>query len=73
MTRDTLVLLPISYEGWDEAGGDYGDIQLYKVEFTEDFGPWKKGEKEEYLVILQLKGAVESPSKKINVKLVPTE
>jgi len=34
---------PFVYDGWDEAGGDYGDVQFYKVEFTEDFGPIKKG------------------------------
>lgn len=34
-----------TYNGWDEAGGDFGDVQFYKVEFTEDFGPIKKGEK----------------------------
>lgn len=34
-----------TYDGWDDAGGDFGDIQFYKVEFAEDFGPIKKGDK----------------------------
>lgn len=34
-----------TYDGWDESGGDFGDVQFYKVEFTEDFGPIKAGEK----------------------------
>lgn len=34
-----------TYDGWDEGGGDFGDVQFYKVEFTEDFGPIKSGEK----------------------------
>lgn len=42
---------PFTYDGWDEAGGDYGDIQFYKVEFTEDFGPIKKGSKFDCVVV----------------------
>lgn len=40
-----------TYDGWDEAGGEYGDIQFYKVEFTEDFGAIKKGEKFDCVII----------------------
>lgn len=40
-----------TYDGWDEAGGDYGDVQFYKVEFTEDFGPIKKGERFDCVVV----------------------
>lgn len=42
--RDTHKSLPFTFSGWDMAG-DYGDIQFYNVEFTEDFGPIRKGEK----------------------------
>lgn len=49
--RTTDKAFPISYEGWDEAGGDYGDIQFYKAEFTEDFGPVKKGDKFDCVII----------------------
>ena len=38
-------IFPLTYTGWDEACGDYGDISLYDVEFTENFGPIKKGDK----------------------------
>lgn len=34
-----------TYEGWDEGDGEFGDVQFYKVEFTEDFGPIMKGSK----------------------------
>ena len=36
---------PLTYSGWDEGCGEYGDIQFYDVEFTDDFGPIKKGDK----------------------------
>lgn len=35
---------PFVYDGWDEAGGNYGDIQFYDVQFVENFGPIKKGQ-----------------------------
>ena len=43
--RTTEKAFGFTYDGWDEGGGDYGDVQFYKVEFTEDFGPIKKGSK----------------------------
>ena len=42
---------PFTYDGWDEAGGYYGDTQFYDVEFIEDFGPIKKGGKFDCVVI----------------------
>jgi len=47
---------PFTYDGWDEAGGDYGDVQFYKVEFTEDFGPIKKGSKFDCVVVYHCEG-----------------
>jgi hypothetical protein len=44
---------PFTYDGWDEAGGDYGDVQFYKVEFTEDFGPVVTGKKFDCVVVYQ--------------------
>lgn len=35
---------PFVYDGWDEAGGDYGDIQFYNVQFVEKFGKIKAGD-----------------------------
>ena len=43
--RTTEKAFGFTYEGWDEGCSDYGDVQFYKVEFTEDFGPIKKGDK----------------------------
>jgi GTP-dependent phosphoenolpyruvate carboxykinase len=40
--REKHNTLPFTYDGWDGCG-DEGDIQFYNVEFTEDFGPFKKG------------------------------
>ena len=44
---------PFTYDEWDKAGEDYGDIQLYKVEFTEDFGPVSEGDKFDCVVVYQ--------------------
>lgn len=43
--RTTEKAFGFTYDGWDEGGGDFGDVQFYKVEFTENFGPIKAGEK----------------------------
>lgn len=43
--RTTEKAFGFTYEGWDDGGGDYGDVQFYKVEFTADFGPIKTGSK----------------------------
>lgn len=43
--RTTEKAFGFTYDGWDEGGGDFGDVQFYKVEFTEEFGPIKKGDK----------------------------
>ena len=53
--RTTDKIFPFSYEGWDEACGDYGDIQFYGVEFTEDFGPIKKGSQFDCVAIYHTK------------------
>ena len=52
-TKDSV--FPFTYTDWDEAGGDYGDIQFYKVEFVEDFGDIKKGETFDCVVIYHSK------------------
>ena len=49
-------LLPFTYDGWDEGGGDYGDIQFYKVEFVEDFGAAKVGDKFDCVTIYHKNG-----------------
>ena len=54
ITKDKV--FPFTYDGWDEAGGDFGDIQFYKVEFVEDFGDIKKGETFDCVVIYHSKG-----------------
>ena len=33
-----------SYKGWDEGGGDYGDVQLYDVVLAVDTKKFKKGD-----------------------------
>lgn len=48
-------MFPFTYDGWDEACGDFGDIQFYKVEFTDDFGPIKKGSKFDCVVVYHCK------------------
>jgi len=55
-TRTQDKAFPFTYNGWDEAGGDFGDIQFYKVEFVEDFGSIKKGETFDCVVIYHCKG-----------------
>lgn len=52
-------IFPFTFQGWDEAGGDYGDITFYDPEFTEDFGPIKKGETFDSVTILYCKGILE--------------
>jgi hypothetical protein len=49
-------VIPINFDGWD--GGDPGEIQFYDAEFTEDFGPWRKGETAGCLFISILTGEV---------------
>jgi hypothetical protein len=44
-------VFPFIFDGWDEAGGNYGDIQFSNVEFIEDFGPIKKGSKFDCVMI----------------------
>lgn len=49
---------PFTYDGWDEACGDYGDIQFYNVEFVEDFGPIKTGDKFDCVVVYHCQGKI---------------
>lgn len=35
-------ILPFSWDGWDQ--NEISDLQFYKVEFTDDFGVFSKGE-----------------------------
>lgn len=51
---------PFKYNGWDEGCGDYGDIQYYDVEFTEDFGPIKKGQKFDCVFVEHDKGMLQA-------------
>ena len=37
MSRTSEKAFGFTYDGWDEGGGDFGGVQYYKVEFTEDF------------------------------------
>ena len=57
--RKKEAAFPFTFQGWDEAGGDYGDITFYKPEFTEDFGPIKKGESFDSATILHCNGVME--------------
>lgn len=41
MKKETV--LPLTWNGWDQA--DVMIFQFYDVEFTEDFGTFKKGDK----------------------------
>jgi hypothetical protein len=49
-------VIPIIFDGWDN--DDPGDIQFYDVEFTADFGPWRKGETVDCLFISMTTGEV---------------
>jgi hypothetical protein len=75
----TEKILPVSHTGWDEGGGQYGDIQFYNAIFLEDFGHWKKGEKVGCLAILHSEGKVVEYSedghvvRSVNVKYVTVE
>jgi len=68
-------LLPITFTNYDPVS-DHA-IQLYNVEFLEDWGPFKKGEKVQNLVNDFENGFVASYDDegkelvKVNVKLVP--
>jgi hypothetical protein len=74
--RTTDKVLPLTYGGWDMAG-DYGEVQLYDVEFTDDFGPFKKGEKVENLLVSQSQGIIADYDdggerlRTVNIKYVP--
>lgn len=52
--------LPITYHNWSQGGGNYGDITLHGAEFTEDFGPWKKGEMPYLLIFSFATGRISS-------------
>lgn len=45
-----------SYDGWDEAGGDYGDIQFYKAVLAIDTKKFKKGDMIECVTFLHSAG-----------------
>lgn len=55
--RYTDEVFPFTWGGWDEMGG--GAIQFYDVEFTEDFGPAKKGDKVEAVFVDLSSGVLE--------------
>ena len=57
--RTKEVTFPFTYTEWDMGGGDYGDIIFYKPEFTDDFGPIKKGETFDSVTILHCKSILE--------------
>lgn len=57
--RTKEAAFPFTYSGWDEGGCDYGDVTFYKPEFTEDFGPIKKGETFDSVTVLHCKGILE--------------
>lgn len=42
MMKDNL--LPITFESWDIINKKTYDIIFHRVNFLEEFGPWKKGE-----------------------------
>lgn len=55
-TKTKNSTFPFTYNGWDEACGEYGDIQFHgvkfcDVEFTDDFGSIRKGDKFDCVVI----------------------
>jgi hypothetical protein len=50
-------VLPIVWDKWD-MGGDYGEIQFYNVKFTEDFGPFQKGDLVDCLWVSPLQGVI---------------
>jgi hypothetical protein len=66
--------LPISWESWDDAGGFA--IQFYEVEFLDNFGEFKKGEKVGCLFLCPLEGYLcaydeeGEEIKKTNIKFV---
>lgn len=51
-TKTQEKAFPFTYNGWDEGGGEFGDLQFYDVEFTEDFGPIKKGDMFACIVVM---------------------
>jgi hypothetical protein len=57
--RTQEAAFPFTYQGWDECGGDFGDIIFYKPEFTEDFGPIKKGDTFDSVAVLHCQGVLE--------------
>lgn len=48
----------LSFDGWDE--GDVGQIQLYDVVFSRDFGVFKKDEKVKTLTVDHNAGTMQS-------------
>lgn len=47
-----------SYDGWDEAGGDYGDVQFYNVCFEQTWGPIPEGAKFDCVLVEHSKGMI---------------
>lgn len=56
-TQDQV--FPLTYSGWDECDGDYGDIILHDPIFTDDFGPIKKSDSFDSVAIFHSKGILE--------------
>jgi len=70
--KHTEKLIPFGWDDWEEH-----DILLnsyYNVEFTEDFGEFKKGEKFSSITVDYIKGIIEafigSPSDDLKIKTV---
>lgn len=57
-TKHKEIIIPIFWEGWDE--GDMNVTIFYNVEFYEDFGIFKKGEKFNIISIDYNKGIIQS-------------
>jgi hypothetical protein len=67
--------LPIKWEAWDTAGG-MGEVQFYDVEFTQDFGVFKKGQKVKCLYVSYQEGVLkeyegETVPRSMSVRLEP--
>lgn len=57
-TKTKEKVFPFEYDGWDESGGDYGDIVFYNVQFTDNFGPIKKGDKFDSVFVMHCLGVI---------------
>ena len=56
ITRTQDPSFPLTFADWDESFDCYGDIQFHDVIFTDDFGPIKKGEHFDCVVVYHSQG-----------------